>query len=115
MILTYININPELLINLVVSNLKMWAEAHPQDTCQPQGNPLTPYGRAESEAPNDQMSGMSPRKPHNHCTTNGREPWAPGLTLIGNVGELKHLIFEQQLNNKGCSRIQFFLSIKKFP
>ena len=29
MILTHININPELLIKLVASKLGMWAEAHP--------------------------------------------------------------------------------------
>ena len=29
MILTYLNINPELLIKLVASNLSMWGEAHP--------------------------------------------------------------------------------------
>ena len=40
MILTHININPELLIKLVASKLKMWAEAHLQDTWHPQGNPL---------------------------------------------------------------------------
>ena len=29
MIFTYLNINPELLIEMVVSNLRMLAEAHP--------------------------------------------------------------------------------------
>ena len=29
MILMHININPELIIKLVTSELKMWAEAHP--------------------------------------------------------------------------------------
>ena len=29
MILTHLNINPELLIKLVASKLRMWAETHP--------------------------------------------------------------------------------------
>ena len=33
MVLTWSNINPELLINLVANNLSMWSEAHLQDTC----------------------------------------------------------------------------------
>ena len=35
MILTYLNINSELLIKLVASNLSMCAERHPSDTCHP--------------------------------------------------------------------------------
>ena len=35
MILTYININPELLIKLIASKLRMSTEAHPLDTCHP--------------------------------------------------------------------------------
>ena len=29
MFLTYLNINPELLIKMVASNLSMWVKAHP--------------------------------------------------------------------------------------
>ena len=39
MILTCLNVNPELLIKLLI-NLSMWAEAYPLDTCEPLGNPL---------------------------------------------------------------------------
>ena len=35
MILTHINIHPELLIKEVAIKLRMWVEAHPYDTCQP--------------------------------------------------------------------------------
>ena len=43
MTLTHININPELLIKLVASKLRMWVEAYPQDTFHPQGNLLLPW------------------------------------------------------------------------
>ena len=58
MILTHIHINPELLIRLVASKLRMWAEAHPQDTCHSQGNPLLPQARVGLEALGDQWGGI---------------------------------------------------------
>ena len=42
MILTHIDINPELLVKMVESILRLWTEEHPQDTFHPQGNPLLP-------------------------------------------------------------------------
>ena len=42
MILIYLNVISKLMVRLVVSNLSMWAEAHPEDTFHPLGNPLLP-------------------------------------------------------------------------
>ena len=35
MILTHIDISPELLIELVARKVKMWVEAYTSDTCYP--------------------------------------------------------------------------------
>ena len=35
MILTCLNTNPELLIKLAASNLSMWTDTRPWDTCHP--------------------------------------------------------------------------------
>lgn len=35
MTLIYLNIKPELLSIMVASNLGIWAEVHPYDTCHP--------------------------------------------------------------------------------
>ena len=70
--LTYLNINSELMIKRVASNLSMWAKVHPWDTCHPQRNPLLPQVRVEWEILGDQWRDMASHKSHKYCTVNGR-------------------------------------------
>ena len=71
MISIYLNINLELLIKLVASNLSMWAEGHPYDTWHPQGNPLR---------------GMASRKSYKYWIVSGRGPKVFQLTVFGKSG-----------------------------
>ena len=64
MILTHININPELLIKLVASMLRMWAEADPWHTLLPLGKSSAFLGRVGWEVLGDQWRGMTSRKSH---------------------------------------------------
>ena len=66
MILTYVSINPELLIKLVVTKLVMWTV------------------RAEREVPGDQWGGMASCKAHKNCS----EWWGTkgALTVFRKIG-----------------------------
>ena len=64
MILSWLNINQELMIKLVANCLRMWAEAYPQDSCYPQGNPLLAWVRVEWEVLGDQWTSMVSCKSH---------------------------------------------------
>ena len=64
MISIYLNINLELLIKLVASNLSMWAEGHPYDP----------------------LRGMASRKSYKYWTVSGRVPKVFQLTVFGKSG-----------------------------
>ena len=62
MILIYVNINPEILINVIAGQLRMSSEAHPQDTCSPKENPLLPQVRIQWGVLGNEYRGMAPCK-----------------------------------------------------
>ena len=70
MILTHLDINPKLLIKLVASKLKIWAETSLGYLPSP-GKSL---GRVEWEVVGDQWCGMASRKSHKYSTVIGRAP-----------------------------------------
>ena len=98
MILTYLCTNSALLIKLIASNLIMWAEARPQDTCHLLENLPLPKVGVEWEVLGDQWRNIAQRKSHKYCKVISRVPKVYCFHEMGCIKKLDPLAPV----NKGC-------------
>ena len=67
------------------------------------------YVRLGWELPGDQWHGIASRKSHGCCIVSGNVPSVASLTVLGERGELKNWMFEQQMKKEEMLRLPVFL------
>ena len=110
MILIHIRNNPQLLIRLLASKLGMLAEAYWGYFLPLEKSSASLEGLGEGCLVTNGLVWYPKNDTKAVYWGEGYQVW-PNLLYLGKSGELKSLMLEQLVNNKGCSSIQFLLRV----